>query len=239
MKILILSGLDPVGGAGVSADIKVAHSLNIYPLPIVTALTVQNTCGVKKVFPVNEEVLREQVAFLLEDTRVDSVKIGLIPNIDTAKVLLEFLNEIDAPKVLDPIIYSGTGEKIGCIDSYRILMEHVDVITPNFTEAKILSGKSDVLEAGRELKKFVENVIITGGELGGKDYVFEKKNYTVEAEVLNVALHGTGCVYSTALACYLAKGKSLEDCARLARIFVLESVKKALKIGKCRLCVNP
>ncbi|MCS7121454.1 MAG: hydroxymethylpyrimidine/phosphomethylpyrimidine kinase [Archaeoglobaceae archaeon] len=239
MNILILSGLDPVGGAGISVDVKVARSLGLHPLPIVTTLTVQNTCGVREVFPVDSKILEKQLSFLLEDANVSAVKIGLISSTDTSKVLLDFIKNIDSPKVLDPIIYAGAGGKIGCEDAYKMLMSHVDVITPNFTEAKILSGKSDVIEAGKELKKLTKAVIITGGELGGKDHVFEEKNYTVEAEFIKISIHGTGCVYSTALACYLAKGRNLEDSTRLARIFVLESVKKALKVGKCRLCVNP
>ena len=82
--------------------------------------------------------------------------------------------------------------------------------------------------------------MITGGDLGGKDIVCENgKIYTVEAEITPGEIHGTGCVYSTALTCYLAKGKNLRDSIRLARLFVLESVKRAIRIGKCLPVANP
>lgn len=236
---LTVAGLDPCGGAGIVADIKTAKSIGFFPFCVVTTLTVQNTTGVYGVYPVDSDIIEEQMRKIAEDLEIDAIKVGLLPNLKVAEVLAKFLKDLDAVKVLDPVIYSGTGTKMGSEDAYRMLMKYVDVITPNFTEAKILSSKNSVFEAGEELKKYVKAVVITGGELGGKDHVFESNFYTVEAEFSNITIHGTGCVYSSALACYLAEKGNLEDAVRLARLFVLESVKKSLVLGKGHPCVNP
>ncbi|MCX8000922.1 MAG: hydroxymethylpyrimidine/phosphomethylpyrimidine kinase, partial [Leptospiraceae bacterium] len=124
--------------------------------------------------------------------------------------------------------------------AYELLMPKVSVITPNYTEAKIFGTETDPEELAMELyKKYGCSVVITGGELKGKDVVCDSgRIYTVEAELIKNSFHGTGCVYSSALACYLAMG-DLEFAVRKARIFVLESVKKGQRFGKGRLFVNP
>ncbi|MET1125210.1 MAG: hydroxymethylpyrimidine/phosphomethylpyrimidine kinase [Archaeoglobaceae archaeon] len=238
MNILILAGLDPSGGAGIAADVKAARALDCHALPIVTALTVQNTCDVARVASVDAEIVAQQLDAVLEDVEVHGVKVGLVSGEEVAEVLASKLKKLKVPRVLDPVIFAGSGAKIGSVEAYKILLQCVDVVTPNLTEAKILSGKDDLLSAGRELRRYAR-VIVTGGELGGRDHVFEEREYVVEAEFSGITIHGTGCVYSTALACYLARGKSLEDAARLARLFTLESVKRALRVGRCYPCVNP
>lgn len=246
--ILTISGLDPSGGAGVSADIKTARAIGLYPASVITSLTVQNTCGVTEAVPVDAGMVRKQIKAVVEDLRIDCIKIGLISSVDVAKVLAEEIAGIEAPKVLDPVIFAGAGGKIGDVEAYRTILGHVDVVTPNLTEARELldfNRAKDVFQEARELaleinQKYGCNVVITGGELGGMDVVCEgSRIYSVTAEFTSVNIHGTGCVYSTALASYLGLGNSLENAVRKARIFVLESVKKALRPGKCFPVVNP
>ncbi len=246
--ILTLSGLDPSGGAGLHADIKTAKAIGLYPASIVTSLTVQNTCELKTVVPVDTEILRKQIEAVLEDIKIDCIKIGLISSVEVAKVVAEEIVKLDAPKVLDPVIFAGSGGKIGSVEGYRMLLKFVDVVTPNLTEARSLISAESVKNTFEEAKdialkineKYGCNVVITGGELGGKDVVCENDSiYAVTAEFSPVNIHGTGCVYSTALACYLGLGNSLENAVRKARIFVLESVKKALRPGNCFPVVNP
>jgi len=246
--ILTFSGLDPSGGAGLHADIKTAKAIGLYPVSIVTSLTVQNTCEVKTAVPVDTEILKKQIEVVVEDIRIDCVKIGLISSAEVAKVIAEEIAKLDAPKVLDPVIFAGAGGKMGSVEGYRMLLKFVNVVTPNLTEARSLASVKEVKNTFEEAKdialKINENygcnVVITGGELGGRDVVCENSSiYTVTAEFSPVNIHGTGCVYSTALACYLGLGNSLENAVRRARIFVLESVKKALRPGRCLPVVNP
>lgn len=254
--ILTFSGLDPSGGAGVHADIKTARAIGLFPASIVTALTVQNTCHAISSFSTPAEILKEQIKVVLEDYDIGCVKIGLISSKDIAEAIADGISGLDVPKVLDPVIFAGAGGKIGDVEAYRMLLRHVDVVTPNLTEARKLAGvneysqngysqSQDILKNAESLavainRKYRCDVVITGGELSGKDVVCEKgRIYTVRAEFSPVNIHGTGCVYSTALACYLGLGNVLEDAVRKARIFVLESVKKALRPGKCFPVVNP
>jgi len=239
--LLSMSALDPSGGAGLHADIKTARRIGFYPISILTALTSQNTYNVKSVHKVPSRILKEQIKSLLDDVKsIDAIKIGLIPSYSLAIAIRKLIKKFTSPIVLDPVIYSSSGRKIGDVKSYIHLLPHVDVATPNLTEAKILSGlDSEPSNIAKKLGEFGCKVVITGGELGGKDIVFDlEKIYTVEAEFSQATVHGTGCVYSTSLACYLGEGRSFEDSVRLARLITLESIKKAAKIGKCP-CTNP
>ncbi|MCS7144168.1 MAG: hydroxymethylpyrimidine/phosphomethylpyrimidine kinase [Archaeoglobaceae archaeon] len=241
MKIILtISALDPSGGAGVSADIKTAKAIGLHPCSIITALTVQNSYRVSSVHAVHPEVIKEQFIALSDDFNFSAVKIGVIPNLEIAKAVFDCIKDLECPKVLDPVLEASVGGKLGEKSAYELLMPKVSVITPNYTEAKIFGTETDPEELAMELyKKYGCSVVITGGELKGKDVVCDSgRIYTVEAELIKNSFHGTGCVYSSALACYLAMG-DLEFAVRKARIFVLESVKKGQRFGKGRLFVNP
>ncbi len=247
--ILIISGLDPSGGAGVCADIKTARAIGLYPASVITSLTVQNTCSVSSARSVDSEIIRQQIRAVVEDIEINCIKIGLLSSVDVADVIAKEISQIDVPSVLDPVIFAGAGGEIGDVEAYKRLLKHVSVATPNLVEARNLAStkieSADRLEEAEKLaislnRKFGCDIVITGGEMGGKDVVCERGEvYTVSAEFSPVNIHGTGCVYSTALACYLGLGNTLEDAVRKARIFVLESVKKALRPGKCFPVVNP
>ncbi|MCX7999425.1 MAG: hydroxymethylpyrimidine/phosphomethylpyrimidine kinase [Leptospiraceae bacterium] len=241
MKIILtISALDPSGGAGVSADIKTAKAIGFHPCSIITALTVQNSSKLFSVHPVDLDVLKEQFNALLSDFSFHTLKISVVPNLEMAKVISEYLKNLKCPKVLDPVLEASVGGKLGSREGYEVLMRHVDVVTPNFSEAKVFGRAQNPEELAMEIsKKYGCKVVITGGELGGRDVVCDNgKIYDVEAELIANSFHGTGCVYSTALACYLAVN-DLETAVRKARIFVLESVKKGLRFGKGRAFVNP
>lgn len=237
--ILTISALDPSGGAGVSADIKVAKTLGFHPCSIITALTVQNSSMLFSVHPVDGKVVEEQFNALLSEFDFSAVKISVIPNLEIAKIISKYIEKLECPRVLDPVLEAGVGGKLGEKIAYELLMPKVSVTTPNYSEAKLFGSKKDPEELALELfKKYGCSVVITGGELKGRDIVCDQgKIYSVEAELIPGNLHGTGCVYSTALACYLAK-ESLEDAVRKARIFVLEGVKRGFKVQN-RIYVNP
>lgn len=237
--ILTISALDPSGGAGVTADIKVAKTLAFHPCSVITAITVQNSSKLFSVHPIDPEIIREKINALILDFEFSAVKIGVVPNLEIAETISELLKKLSCPKILDPVIEAGVGGKLGEKSGYEILIKNVTVATPNYSEAKIFGKSEDPENLALEIfQKFGCNVVITGGELKGKDIVCENgKIYSVEAELIPGNFHGTGCVYSTALACYLAMN-SMEDAVRKARIFVLESVKKGFKVQK-RIYLNP
>ncbi|MFN3383675.1 MAG: hydroxymethylpyrimidine/phosphomethylpyrimidine kinase [Archaeoglobaceae archaeon] len=238
-SILIISALDPSGGAGAVADVRVAKSLGFHPCLIITALTIQNSSKLFSVYPVDPRVIEDQLNALFSDFDFSTVKISVVPNLEIAKVVLSCIRKLDCPKVLDPVLEAGVGGKLGEKSAYELLMPEVSVVTPNYSEAKRLGSKEDPEELALEIfKKYGCSVVITGGELKGRDVVCDQgKIYSVEAELISGNYHGTGCVYSTALACHLANN-SLEDAVRKARIFILESVKKGFKVQR-RIYVNP
>ncbi|MDW7990234.1 MAG: bifunctional hydroxymethylpyrimidine kinase/phosphomethylpyrimidine kinase [Archaeoglobaceae archaeon] len=237
--ILTVSALDPSGGAGESADIKVVKALGFHPCSILTALTIQNSSKLFSVHPVDPGIIEKQFDALISDFNFSAVKIGVIPNLEIAKVVSSFLKQLKCPKVLDPVIEASVGGRLGQKESYELLMKFVNVVTPNFSEARLFGESENPESLAIEIfRKFGCNVVITGGELKGKDFVCENgRVYNVEAELIFGNFHGTGCVYSTALACYLT-AHILEDAARKARIFVLESVKKGFRV-RDRFFVNP
>ncbi|WP_202320035.1 bifunctional hydroxymethylpyrimidine kinase/phosphomethylpyrimidine kinase [Archaeoglobus neptunius] len=239
--ILTISGLDPCGGAGIHADIKTARAIGLHSASVITALTVQNTCAAKSVYPVDSGVIREQIRDVLDDIGIDCIKIGLVPSLDVAEAISNEIEKLEVPKVLDPVVFAGAGGKLGERDAYVHLLRYVDLVTPNLSEARIITSARSPEELALTIfRNYGCNVVITGGEMNGKDIICENgRIYTVTAEFSPVNIHGTGCVYSTSLACYLGMGYGIEDAVRKARVFVLESVKKALRPGKCFPVVNP
>jgi len=240
-KILVVSGFDPCG-AGVLADIKTAKSLNTFALAVLTCLTAQNSCGVYNIRSIDTDIFEEKLEAVLDDTEIDAVKIGLISDVKIAKVLREYLKDLKVPKVLDPILNTRTGKRIGDLEAYRILLKYIDVVTPNLSEAKeICKMNGNARDIALSIyRNYGCSVVITGGEMGGIDVLCDNGDiHEIEAEIFNVEIHGTGCVYSTALACYLAKGLNLIDSCRFARLFIIDNVKKAVKIGRCLPVMNP
>jgi|Deesub1362A_J573_1020465.scaffolds.fasta_scaffold00104_1 hydroxymethylpyrimidine/phosphomethylpyrimidine kinase len=250
-SILSIAGLDPSGCAGLLIDIRVIRSLGFHPCGVVTALTLQNTCHAEGYEVVPHDLMRKQITEIFKDLNVLGVKIGLLNSLESAEAVEMALGDFDGFVVLDPVIKSTTGLNFFETDVKNIferLAGVVDVITPNIFEAELISYLKikTVDEAKKAAKKISEmfecSTIITGGGLGGRDVVFERKTgevFTVEAEFSPVEIRGTGCVYSTALTCYLSKGNKLVDAARLARVYLLETVKRAKPAGKCHPCVDP
>ncbi len=235
-KILILSALDPSGGAGMAADLKTAHSIGVYPCPIITALTYQNTCVVKGVFELDLNVVKNQILAVLDDIKADIAKAGAFVKSDCAK----FLEEFDVSLIYDPVIGSTSGFKFSDVDECIEVAKHCSVITPNVNEAKAICEKLNVKYFNEEdmceaiYDELGCYVVITGKI----DVAYDgKKIKKISAKHSGVEVHGTGCVYSTALACYMIDF-SFFEAINLAKEFVSKAATNALSIGKCLPVVN-
>jgi len=245
-SILTIAGLDPCGGAGIHADILTISSLGFHPCSVVTVITFQNTCTISGIFEIESDAIREQILAVIKDVNLAGIKVGLVCSKDVAKTVAEIISRIDVPKVVDPVIKATVGFKFTDGNVYKILAKACDVITPNTYELSVLSqcnvrSIEDVKKAARLIaEKFNCSVVVTGGSLGGKDVVFDKNNfYIIEEELVEKEVHGTGCVYSSALTCYLAKGFDLLEACEKARKFIYNAVKNSKNIGKCLPIVNP
>jgi len=204
-------------------------------------MTKKHTISVVIDRVVIEEDNRQRIA---EDVEISAIKIGMVPDVKTARIILEYLENTDVPKVLDPVLKSSTGFRIGDLEGYHILMKNVDVVTPNISETQEMSGieVKDFNSAKKAAIKISDgfSIVITGS--GGSDFIYDAKSrefYRIGRRIEAKEVHGTGCVYSTALACFLADGMSLYSACKKARKFVLRAAKRALKIGRCLPVVNP
>jgi hydroxymethylpyrimidine/phosphomethylpyrimidine kinase len=244
--VLTIAGSDSSGGAGIHADIKTISSLGVYACSAITAITAQNTLGVRSVQGVYPSVLKDQIDAVFEDIKIDAVKTGMLYN----KVCVEIINECLArfrPRffVLDPVMVSTSGSKLINDDAIKsvkkLLFPLATVITPNIFEAEILAGiaikSHENMEkaAAKLLKNGCNAVLIKGGHLpAGKesvDILFEKGKSGFEIcspfiETKNT--HGTGCTLSAAIASYFALGKNLRESLVLAKDYIVQ----ALAAGK-------
>jgi hydroxymethylpyrimidine/phosphomethylpyrimidine kinase len=245
--VLSIAGFDPSSGAGVTADIKTMAAHGCYGVTCITALTVQSTRGVARVEPVKGKVIAETLEHLMDDLDIAAVKIGMLGSAEAAKAVAAFLRRHSIRNVvLDPIIRSSSGadliSKAGVQVLKAYLLSRVDVITPNIEEAAALTGITianprEMEAAASRLQKLgARNVIITGGHLDPPhDLVCcagKKPTVLKGHKIHSRSTHGTGCAFSTSLACQLALGRDLLQAAKAAKHFVEASLRRAPAIGK-------
>ncbi len=246
-QVLILSGLDPSGGAGIQADIQTVTALGGHPLPIVTCLTVQDTRNVYNAAPVDAGLVADQLACLAADAPIHAIKTGALGNSAIVDVLLEFLAiHPDIPLIVDPVIKAAGGGDLAdqaLITAMREkLFPHADVITPNGIELAALGHSPDAGAAASELLKNGCNAVLaTGGHGTGPDIIntlFRADRGPVEWTIDRVGadydgeFHGTGCTLAAAIAAGRAAGLELDKAIEQAQKFVSGAIKDALKVGE-------
>ena len=245
--VLVIAGVDPCGGAGISADIKTITSLECHALVVVTALAIQNSYGVKEIHGIPYNIVSDQLDAIMEDVVPDAVKIGMMFSED---VVLELKRAIERHRlkniVLDPVLKaSSNGRELLMPDALMMLKDTllplIDIVTPNIMEAEALSGisiedRKDMKEASMIIKDMGPNVVITGGHLQDEcvDMFYDGSEFYefggTRINTLNT--HGSGCVFSSSLASYLSKGFGMSDSVKMASIFTKEAIKKGYPIGQ-------
>jgi len=244
--VLSIAGFDPSSGAGITADVKTIAAHKCYGISCITALTVQSTRGVLRVDPVEGRIITETVEELAIDFDIAAVKIGMVGSAEAGRAVAAFLRR-HRPKhvVLDPILKSSSGAEMISKDGLEFLRERLLplawVITPNIAEAAMLTGLEvnsleQMNDAALRLQRMgAAAVIITGGHLDAPlDLVVQKEHTAVVLEgkkISSPSTHGTGCAFSTSLACNLAKGKSLIQSARAAKRYVETALLKPISMG--------
>jgi len=250
--VLTIAGFDPSSGAGITADLKTISAHGLYGTACITSLTVQCTQGVRRVQAVSPDLVLETLEALVEDIPPAAVKIGMLGTGRIARVVAEFLSKKRlANVVLDTVLRSSSGKALLDQSGIRVLkqlLNLVDVVTPNLEEAGVLTGRTvrrerDMEDACRTLARMgARNAVITGGHLRQPVDVFlgeqadgMAKRYRHE-RLATRSTHGTGCAYSTAIACNLAKGISLAgeepNAIFLAGQYVHAALEEAYPIGK-------
>jgi hydroxymethylpyrimidine kinase / phosphomethylpyrimidine kinase / thiamine-phosphate diphosphorylase len=254
MHVLAIAGSDPSSGAGIQRDLKTFNAFGVYGLSVITAVTSQNTSRFFDVEPVSPSLVKSQIRSILEDFHVNAIKIGMVYDKQTIKVIHSELEKIKIPIILDPIFRSTTGgilQMEGAFSDFKnLLIPLSHVITPNMIEAqKIASIKirslKNMEKVARKIQKMgAKNVIIKGGHfLSGdkvKDVLLEGERFHIFShDRMKFESHGGGCTFSAALCANIARGKKLSDAMDSARIFTLESIRNAVKIGRGFSIIKP
>jgi len=247
-KILIIAGSDSSGGAGIQADIKTITSLGSFAMTAITAVTIQNTTGVKSIVPIDPKEISNQIEFTSKDMKPDAVKIGMLHSAKVIKSVIHSLDLIKVKKIiLDPVMIAKGGAKL--IDDKAIqllkakLIRKVSLITPNIPEAEILTKtkiktKEDMIFAASILIELgAKNVFIKGGHLNSKvvrDIFVNKKEILIikNRRITTNNTHGTGCTLSSAISTFYACGKTLKRSCELATKYVNNSIRSNLNYGK-------
>ena len=247
-KILIIAGSDSSGGAGIQADIKTVTSLGSYAMTAITAVTVQNTKGVKSVIPIPENEIKNQIIFTSNDIKPDAIKIGMLHSSKVVEKVIQSLKQIKVKKIiLDPVMVAKDGTKL--IDNKAIkvikekLIKRVSLITPNIPEAEYLTGvkiknKEDmILAATKLIKLWAKNVLIKGGHLKSnlvEDIFLSKSDFKVFVSSRHKTknTHGTGCTLSSAITTFFSCGKSLKKACELGIKYVNLAILTNPKYGK-------
>ncbi len=253
--VLTIAGFDPSSGAGITADIKTIAAHECYGVACITALTVQSTQGVRRVEGVDPSIIAETLQELVSDLAVAAVHIGMLGNGQVVEVVADFLSQTSPGKarlphvVLDPILKSSSGADLLDAAGTRLLIERLvplaELITPNLDEASVLTGMAvtnldQMGEAAARLHSLgAANVVVTGGHL---EKAIDLLSFTttrgLEKEVFKAdrqrsnSTHGTGCAFSTALACHLALGRGLPEAVLLSKAYVSAAIANAHTLGK-------
>jgi len=246
-KILIIAGSDSSGGAGIQADIKTATTLGVYSMTAVTAVTVQNTKGVKSVIPIPPNEIYNQIIHTTKDIKPNAIKIGMLHSKIVIEKVLKSLNEMKVKKIiLDPVMIAKGGSKLITNPAVQLmkkkLLNKVSLITPNIPEAEALTGikiinQNDMILAANEFIKLgVSNVLVKGGHLKSKkvhDIFVNKKEIKVfsNSRFNTKNTHGTGCTLSTAITSFFSCGKTLKRSCELGIKYVNSAILTNPKIG--------
>ena len=246
MHVLSIAGSDPSSGAGIQGDIKTFNAFGAYGLSVITAVTSQNTRKFFDVKPVSASLVKSQIRSILEDFHIDAIKIGMVYDKQTIRVIHSELEKIKIPIILDPIFKSTTGGILQMENAFsdfkKLLIPLSYVITPNIMEAeKIANAKikslKDMKSVARKIQKVgAKNVVIKGGHFlkGSKvsDLLLDGKKFSIFSHGrMKFESHGGGCTFSAALCVNIARGKKLSDAVDSARLFTVESMRNASKIG--------
>src|SRR5678815_290825 len=248
--VLTIAGFDPSSGAGVTADVKTIAAHGCYGVACITALTVQSTAGVKRVEAVSPELIAETLEELSADLEISAVHIGMLGSGKVARVVGDFLEKSELGNVvLDPIIKSSSGSDLIDAAGLRLLVERLlpqaTVITPNVDEAAALTGFAVTnleqmrVAAARLHEMGATAVVITGGHLDKAiDLLSFTSRHGTEQEVFksnrleSKSTHGTGCAFSTAMACHLARGRGLPEAVLLSKAYVAAAIANAHPLGR-------
>lgn len=250
-SVLTIAGFDGSGGAGIQADIKTFSALGCFATSVLTALPVQNTTGVRSIYPIPYQAVAEQIEAVMDDIFPDAIKIGMVHTAELVSTIVSTLKKYPAvPLVFDPVMVATSGHKLIENATIEAIIEELfplaAIITPNMDEAAILAEMpvntlDDMYAAGEKILRLgCKSVLLKGGHLNtpkitslyfdgtGRIHSFEFEKFPTNNT------HGSGCTLSSAIAAYQAQGKNLFEAVSLGQTYVHQAIKHGadVAIGK-------
>jgi hydroxymethylpyrimidine kinase/phosphomethylpyrimidine kinase len=257
VKVLCVGGSDSSGGAGLQADLKAVSACGCYGMSVITAVTVQNTCGVQSIHTVPQKFILAQLDSILSDIGADAVKTGMLLTGGAVEAVVNKVKEYRLEKlIVDPVMIAKGGHSLmqdkAKVALIRKLLPLAFVVTPNIPEAEVLAQCKIETIAG--MKKAaaliqglgVKNVVIKGGHLtavkksGAVDILYDGNKYYEYSSswIATKNTHGTGCTYASVLAAALACGGNIVDAVQQAKIMVTKAIENSIRLGKGHGPVN-
>jgi len=247
-KVLIIAGSDSSGGAGIQADIKTVTALGSYAMTAITAVTTQNTTGVRSVVPISPKEIRKQILFTCKDIKPNGIKIGMLHSSNVIISVVNALNQVKTSNIiLDPVMVAKGGTRLINQSAIKTLkdklIKKVYLITPNIPEAEILTNTKiknleDMIRAASILLKLgAKNVLVKGGHRKTKhmeDVLLNRKEIKIfkNKKIKTKNTHGTGCTLSSAITTFLSCGKPLKKSCELGIKYVNHAIGFNLNYGK-------
>ena len=243
---LTIAGSDCSGGAGIQADLKTMTMNGVYAMSVITALTAQNTTGVRAIQESTPDFLKQQLDSVFEDIHPDAVKIGMVASSSLIRVIAASLRHYDAQNVVvDPVMVASAGSSLMRLDAVQTLVKELlpisTLVTPNIPEAQVLSGitienTEDMAAAARQIGDTYQcAVLLKGGHRvnDAKDLLYAQGQLVWFAgrRIDNPNTHGTGCTLSSAIAANLAKGLPLAESVQRAKDYVSSALAAMLDLG--------
>ena len=243
---LTIAGSDCSGGAGIQADLKTMTMNGVYAMSVLTALTAQNTTGVRSIMEVTPDFLKDQMDAVFEDIRPDAVKIGMVASGPLVEAIAERLVYYKAENiVVDPVMVATSGSKLIGSEALAILKEKLlllaTVVTPNIPEAEILAemkieDEETMLHAAKRIGDAYHCAVLCKGGHSINDandllYCNGEYRWFYGKRIDNPNTHGTGCTLSSAIASNLAKGYGLQDAIGMAKDYISGALSVMLDLG--------
>lgn len=244
---LTIAGSDSGGGAGIQADLKTFQALGVYGASVITAITAQNTLGVRAVQEIDPSVVAAQIDAVAEDLGVDGAKTGMLSSAEIIRTVSDRVRywNLGSTLVVDPVMVAKSGDRLLREDAVHALVHDLlplaAVVTPNLPEAEVLvghaiDGEEAMREAAREIAALgPRTVVMKGGHLPGDpvDILFDGREFHrfPATRVQTKNTHGTGCTFSAAIAAQLARGADIVEAVGTAKRYLDEAIRRAIPLG--------
>ena len=241
-SVLTIAGSDCSGGAGIQADMKTISALGAYAASAITAITVQNTCGVEAIHPIPPQFVAGQIEAVLTDIHPNAVKIGMVNDVKIIRSIASTLHKFKPQHIVfDPVMVSSSGRRLMDDSAIEVLTNELipetTLITPNLGEAEVLTGHrvacvEEMKTAAKEILQYgCQTVLVKGGHLLGGEMVdvLQLKNQEVPflfsaPQIESNNTHGTGCTLSSAIATYLALGEPINKAVEKAKDYLYKGI---------------